>query len=158
MKNFFDQYFVSKKKKLRNFFYWKKFRFIFLECSKRCPKKSSKGTKNNQEKILSSFRDIPEKEVFSQLFFSRKPKVAKFFYWKNFRFIFFRIFQKMSLNLYLGDQKQWEKNIEQFSRNLENSCKHFRKKGGCRFWRHFLKKRTFRFFSENIPKDVEKHY
>ena len=132
MKNFFDQYFL-KKKKLRNFFYWKKFRFIFLECSKRCPKKSSKGTKNNQEKILSSFRDIPEKEVFSQLFFSRKPKVAKFFYWKNFRFIFLEYSKRCLLTFTRGTKNNEEKILSSFREIWEILAKIFTKKGGVYF-------------------------
>ena len=39
---------------------------------------------------------------------------------------------------------------------MRNPCKNFREKGGCWFWRNILKKRIFRFFSANIPKNVQK--
>ena len=64
----------------------------------RCLKNSSEGTKNNQKKISSCFREICE-------------------------FMF----------------------------------KKSRKKINPRFWRNFLKKRTFRFFPANITKNVQKH-
>ena len=128
MKNFFDQYFL-KKKKLRNFFYWKKFRFIFLECSKRCPKKSSKGTKNNQEKILSSFRDIPEKEVFSQLFFPENQKLRNFFIGK-ISDLFFLEYSKTCLKTSTKGTKNNEKKILSSFREIrEILAKIFTKKG-----------------------------
>ena len=74
---FFQSHFFQKK--VPKFLYWKNFRFIFLEFSKRCLHNSSKRTQSNRAKLLSSFWDILEKDVFSAIFF-RKKKVAKFFY------------------------------------------------------------------------------
>ena len=55
---FFEQNFFSKKKKLRNFFIGKISDFFFKNFFKTCLYNSSKGTKNNQKKIFSSFREI----------------------------------------------------------------------------------------------------
>ena len=49
-----------KKKKLAKFFDKKKLIFFFDFFSKRCSFYSSKGTKNNQEHVVSSFREICE--------------------------------------------------------------------------------------------------
>ena len=56
--NFFRPKFFLKKKKLRNFLTKIKFDFFFEFFFKRFLNMSSKGTKNNEEKILSSFREI----------------------------------------------------------------------------------------------------
>ena len=52
------------KKTVRNFFIGKISDFSNSEHSRRCLQNSSVGTRNSQEKILSSFRDIFEKDVF----------------------------------------------------------------------------------------------
>ena len=63
--NFFNQFFYffgqnfSSKKKVAKFFDKKTFDF-FWNFFKRCLNKFSKGTKNNEEKISSSFREIWE--------------------------------------------------------------------------------------------------
>ena len=57
-------FFCSQEKKLRNFFIGKISDFSNSEHSKRCLQDSSVGSRNNQEKILSSFGNISEKVVF----------------------------------------------------------------------------------------------
>ena len=51
---------LLRKKNLRNFLTKKKSNFFFDFFSKRCSLHSSKGTKNNQENVVSSFREICE--------------------------------------------------------------------------------------------------
>ena len=51
---------LLRKKNLRNFLTKKKLIFFFDFFSKRCSFYSSKGTKNNQEHVVSSFREICE--------------------------------------------------------------------------------------------------
>ena len=46
--------------------------FSKSESSRKCPQNSSVETRNNQEKILSSFWDNPEKHVFLCFFFQKK--------------------------------------------------------------------------------------
>ena len=46
--------------------------------------------------FIKFYKGNPLEIFFEQNFFSKK-KVAKFFYWKNFRFFFQKFFQNMSL-------------------------------------------------------------
>ena len=57
-------FFFKRKKNVRRFLSGKFSDFSKSESSRKCPQNSSVGTKNNQGKILSSFRDISEKDVF----------------------------------------------------------------------------------------------
>ena len=75
-------------KKLR-FLCWKFSEFVFLELSKRYLHNSSKGNKNNQEKILSSFREILktyknfcEKKDFWFWQYFLKKRTFRFFFWE----------------------------------------------------------------------------
>ena len=63
----FSTFFSKKNKNIRRFLSAKFSDFSNSEYSRICLKNSSVGTKNNQEKILSSFRDISKKVVFFDL-------------------------------------------------------------------------------------------
>ena len=98
----------SKKKKLRNFLTKLKFDFFFNFFFKRCLYHSSVGTKNNEKKLLSSFREIWE--ILEKIF--EKKVVVDFgeIFWKKEHSDFFpRIFQKMCRNIYLREMKQLRK-------------------------------------------------
>ena len=96
--NFFRAKFFLKKKKLRNFFIGKISDFFFKNFLKTCLNKSSKGTKNNQKKILSSFREIWEK---LEKFFAKKGifDFDEIFWKKEHSDFFLRIFQKTCLTI-----------------------------------------------------------
>ena len=92
-----------RKKKVVRFFLKKNIPFFFSEFSKRCLKNSSKGTKNNELKILSGFRDIWE--IFVKMyFFAKKKSCSKFFEIRIFRF-FSRNFPKDVPMLFLRGRK-----------------------------------------------------
>merc|ERR1712030_22970 len=99
----------SKKKNLRNFLTKIKFDFFFNFFFKRCLYHSSKGTKNNEEDISSSFREI-EKSLKQ---FSKKKWsmiLVKYFEKKEYSDFFLRIFQKMCRKIYFRELKQLRKN------------------------------------------------
>merc|ERR1711872_781685 len=101
---------ISSKKNLRNFLTKIKFDFFFYFFFKRCIYHSSKGTKNNEKNISSSFREI-EKSLKK---FSKKKWsmiLAKYFEKNNIPIFFLRIFQKMCRNIYFRELKQLRKNI-----------------------------------------------
>ena len=90
---------ISSKKKLAKFFDKIKIRFFFDFFFKRCLNHSSKGTKNNEENISSSFREI-EKSLKK---FSKKKWVmilAKYFEKKNIP-IFFCEYSKRCADPYI---------------------------------------------------------
>ena len=73
--DFFDIFFKNNKN-VRRFLSGKFSDFSNSEYSRICLENSSVGTKNNQVKILSSFR-VSEKDVFST-FFQKKKNVTRF--------------------------------------------------------------------------------
>ena len=102
---------ISSKKKLAKYFDKNKIRFFFVFFFQKmsfCH--SSKGTKNNEKNISSSFREI-EKSLKK---FSKKKWsmiLAKYFEKKNIPIFFLRIFQKMCRNIYFRELKQLRKNM-----------------------------------------------
>ena len=104
--------------------------FFFSEFSKRCLKHSSKGTKNNELKILSCFRDIWE--IFVKMyFFVKKKSCSKFFEKRIFRF-FSRNFPKDVLKTLLTGRKamNWKYGVvieifEKFCKKLFKLCEIF---------------------------------
>ena len=86
---------IVDQKTVTKFFYWKDFRFFFL---KLCLHNSSKRTKNNQKKTLSSFWEIWEKLEKN---FAKKGifDFGKIFWKKEHSDFFLRIFQKTCLTI-----------------------------------------------------------
>ena len=107
-KNNFPHLWFSQKKKLRNFLVEKLPIFSFRHILKDVFKTLLWGPETVRKKYRVGSEIFPKRVFF---LFSGK-KVAKFFYWKNFRLFQFGTFQKMSSRLFCGDQKQSGKNIE----------------------------------------------
>ena len=66
----------SLEKNCAKFFTKNKIFWIFRVFLRKCLKNSSKGTRDNEKKILSSFRDIPEKHVFFDFQVTRPPSTS----------------------------------------------------------------------------------
>ena len=109
-------------------------------------------TRYLEKSTLVFIREIPLK-IFQ---ISSKKKLAKFFDKNKIRF-FFDFFSKDVFITLLRGPKTMRKIYRVFFEKLRNPWKNFRKKSSRWFWRNILKKRIFRFFSANIPKDVQKH-
>ena len=118
MEIFFDQNFFSKKKKLRNFFIGKISDFFFKNFFKTCLYNSSKGTKNNQKKIFSSFREIWEKleKIFA------KKGIFDFdeIFWKKNIPIFFWEYSKTRAE---PSFKSYKKSYEKLSSSFQDISK-----------------------------------
>ena len=99
------------KKTCEIFWQKKKIDFFFDFFSKRCSFYSSEGTKSNQKKLSSCFRESCE-----FMFKKSKKKPTPHFreiFWKKENSNFFpRIFQKMCRNIYLRELKQLRKSMK----------------------------------------------
>ena len=102
--------------------------------------------------IFSEIGDI--KKIFQN--FIEKKNLRNFLTKLKFDF-FFIFFSKDVLITLLRGPKTMRKIYRVVFEKLRNPWKNFRKKSGWWFWRNILKKRIFRFFSANIPKDVQIH-
>ena len=80
-RKFFHSFFFPENQKLRNFFIGKISDLFFLEYSKTCLKTSTKGTKNNEKKILSSFREI--REILAKIFTKKGDFDFGEIFWKR---------------------------------------------------------------------------
>jgi len=72
--------------------------------------------------------------------------------------IFFDFFAEDVLKSLLRGPKTIRKKYQVVFEKFANLCSESQKKTNPRFWRSFLKKRTFRFFSANIPKNISDPY
>ena len=108
-KTHFPHLWFSQKKKSCEIFLFEKLPiFSFRHILKDVFKTLLWGPETVRKKYRVGSEIFPKRVFF---LFSGK-KVAKFFYWKNFRLFQFGTFQKMSSRLFCGEQKQSGKNIE----------------------------------------------
>ena len=108
------------------------------------------GTLRNN---LSFYKSSPFKNLPN---FIEKKNLRNFLTKLKFNF-FLIFFSKDVLITLLRGPKTMRKIYRVVFEKLRNSWKIFRKKSRWWFWRNILKKRIFRFFSANIPKDVQIH-
>ena len=95
---------ISSEKNLRNFLTKLKFDFFFDFFSKRCLFHSSKGTKNNQENLVSNFREICEILVKIR-FLTKKNRFVRNFLKKLFLFFFTNFYTTDTLKSLLRGPK-----------------------------------------------------
>ena len=90
--------------------------FFFWIFRRRCLKKSSEGTKNNQKKISSSFREICE-FMFKKSKKNQPPILAKIFEKSNF-FLIFWVFCKKYLETHFKSIRTSLKKISSSFRDM----------------------------------------
>ena len=86
-----------------------------------------------------------------------RPKLNCATFLKNLKTVnFYDFFSEDVLKTLLRGPKTNRKKYQFVFEKFVNLCSKSRKKINPRFWRNFLKKRTFRFFFANIQKNVQK--